>query len=455
EPPHINGSEGPGEVSVIVNDPLELSCIASGIPAPKVSWMKDGRPFVQTDQVQILEGGAILRVSSAQVEDTGRYTCLASSPAGDDDKEYLVRVHVPPNIAGMDEPRDFTVLRNRQVTLECKSDAVPPPVITWLKNEERLQATPRVRILSGGRYLQINNADLGDTANYTCIASNIAGKTTREFILTVNVPPSITGGPQNLVTLLNKSVVLECYAEGVPTPRITWRKDGTVLAGSHARYSILESGFLHIQSAHVTDTGRYLCMATNVAGTDRRRIDLQVHVPPSIALGPTNVTVTVNVQTTLGCEATGIPKPSINWRKNGQLLNVDQNQNSYRLLSSGSLVIISPSVDDSASYECTVTSDAGEDKRTVDLTVQVPPTIADEPMDFLVTRQAPAVMTCTASGVPVPSIHWTKNGVRLLPRGDGYRILSSGAIEIFSTQLNHAGRYTCLARNAAGSAHRH
>lgn len=58
--------------------------------------------------------------------------------------------------------------------------------------------------------------------------------------------------------------------------------------------------------------------------------------------------------------------------------------------------------------------------------VSVPPTIADEPMEFLVTRQAPAVMTCTASGVPVPSIHWTKNGIRLLPRGDGYRILSSG-----------------------------
>lgn len=55
-----------------------------------------------------------------------------------------------------------------------------------------------------------------------------------------------------------------------------------------------------------------------------------VLVPPSIAPGPTNITVTVNVQTTLACEATGIPKPSINWRKNGHLLNVDQNQNSYR-----------------------------------------------------------------------------------------------------------------------------
>ncbi|XP_073073009.1 hemicentin-1 isoform X4 [Manis javanica] len=455
EPPHINGSEEPVEISVIVNNPLELNCIASGIPAPKITWMKDGRPLPQINQVQTLGGGEVLQISSAQVEDTGRYTCLASSPAGDDDKEYLVRVLVPPNIAGTGESQDFTVLQNRQLTLECKSDAVPPPVITWLKNEERLQPTPRVRILSGGRYLQINNADLSDTANYTCVASNIAGKMTREFILTVNVPPNIKNGPQGLVIHLNKSTVLECFAEGVPTPRITWRKDGAVLSGNHARYSILENGFLHIQSALITDAGRYLCMATNAAGTDRRRIDLEVHVPPSIALGPTNVTVTVNVQTTLACEATGIPKPSISWRKNGQLLNVDQNQNSYRLLSSGSLVIISPSVDDTATYECMVTNDAGEDKRTMDLTVEVPPSIADEPTNFLVTTHAPTVITCTASGVPFPSIHWMKNGIRLLPRGDGYRILSSGAIEIFATQLNHAGKYTCVARNAAGSAHRH
>ncbi|KAM9212162.1 hemicentin-1 [Dugong dugon] len=454
EPPHINGSEEPEEISVIVSNPLELTCIASGIPAPKIMWMKDGRPLPQMDQVQTLGGGEVLQISSAQVEDTGRYSCLASSPAGDDDKQYLVRVHVPPNIAGTDEPQDFIVLQNRQVMLECKSDAVPPPIITWLRNGERLQATPRVRILSGGRYFQLNNADLNDTANYTCVASNIAGKTTREFILTVHVPPNIKSGPQSLVIHLNKSIALECLAEGVPTPRITWRKDGVVLAGNHARYSILENGFLLIQSAHVTDAGRYLCMATNAAGIDRRRIDLQVHVPPSITPGPTNITVTVNVQTTLTCEATGIPKPSIAWRKNGHLLSVDQNQNSYRLLSSGSLVIISPSVDDTATYECSVTNDAGEDKRTVDLTVQVPPSIADEPTDFLVNKHTPTVITCTASGVPFPSIHWTKNGMRLLPRGDGYRILPSGTIEIFATQLDHAGRYACIARNAAGSAHR-
>lgn len=42
------------------------------------------------------------------------------------------------------------------------------------------------------------------------------------------------------------------------------------------RYSILEDGSLQIHSARVTDTGRYMCMATNAAGTERKQIDLQV-----------------------------------------------------------------------------------------------------------------------------------------------------------------------------------
>lgn len=62
-------------------------------------------------------------------------------------------------------------------------------------------------------------------------------------------------------------------------------------------------------------------------------------VPPSIAEGPTNITVTVNVQTTLSCEATGIPKPSVRWTKNAQALNTDQNQNMYRFSQVSSLFL--------------------------------------------------------------------------------------------------------------------
>ncbi|XP_061153333.1 hemicentin-1 isoform X4 [Syngnathus typhle] len=455
EPPQIKASDGATEVSVVVDNALELQCEASGIPPPSLTWLKDGRPIPQTDSLRLLQGGTVLRVASAQLEDTGRYNCLANSPAGDDDKEFLVRVHVPPNIAGESTPQDVSVLQNRQVTLECKSDAVPPPTLSWLKDAQPLQASARVRVLSEGRYLQINVAELSDKAQYTCVASNIVGKTARQFNLNVNVAPTIQDGPQTVSVLLDKPVVLECIVDGVPAPRVTWRKHGVVLAANNPRHTFMDDGSLHISSAQVTDTGRYLCMATNPAGTQRKRVDLEVYVPPSILDGRTNVTVTVNVQTTLACEASGIPKPSVVWMKNGQELNTDQNQNMYRLLSSGSLVVIAPTVEDTALYGCFVSNEAGEDARFINLTVQVPPSIADEPTDLVVARLSPVVVACTASGIPDPTIHWSKDGVEMLKLGQGYRILHTGQIEISSAELSHAGRYSCTAKNAAGSTQRH
>lgn len=43
----------------------------------------------------------------------------------------------------------------------------------------------RVRILSGGRQLQISIAEKSDAASYTCIASNVAGSTQKEYSLQV------------------------------------------------------------------------------------------------------------------------------------------------------------------------------------------------------------------------------------------------------------------------------
>ncbi|XP_051929217.1 hemicentin-1 isoform X2 [Hippocampus zosterae] len=455
EPPQIKTSGVPSEVSVVVNSIMELQCEATGIPPPSLTWLKDGRPLPQTASVRLLQRGKVLRVASAQLEDMGRYNCLANSPAGDDDKEFLVRVHVPPNIAGESTSEEVSVLQNRQVTLECKSDAVPPPTLSWLKDGQPLQVSARVRVLSEGRYLQINMAGLSDKAQYTCIASNIVGRTTRKFNLNVNVAPTIKDGPQTVTVRINEPVVIECIVSGVPAPQVTWRKHGTILAGNNSRYTFMEDGSLHIHSAQVTDTGRYLCMATNPAGTQRKRVDLEVYVPPSILDGRTNVTVTVNVQTTLACEASGIPKPSVIWMKNGRAINTDQNQNMYRLLTSGSLVVIAPTVVDTALYECVVSNEAGKDARAINLTVQVPPSIADEPTDLVVTRLSPVVIACTASGIPDPTINWSKDGIKMLDLGQGYRILHTGQVEISSAELSHAGRYSCTAKNTAGSTHRH
>lgn len=46
---------------------------------------------------------------------------------------------VPPNIAGTSNSQNLSVLQNQQAILECKLDAVPPPVLTWLKDGEILE----------------------------------------------------------------------------------------------------------------------------------------------------------------------------------------------------------------------------------------------------------------------------------------------------------------------------
>ncbi|KAK4820389.1 hypothetical protein QYF61_025563 [Mycteria americana] len=480
EPPYINGSDQPEELSVIVNNPLELLCISSGIPVPKISWMKDGRPLLQNDNVHVLR--EVLRITSAQVEDTGRYTCLASSPAGDDDKEYLVRVHVPPNIAGTSDPQDFTVLQNRQVILECKSDAVPPPTISWLKNGELLEGTPRVRILSNGRYLQINNADLSDTASYTCVASNIAGKMTREFMLTVHVAPMIRSSPQTAVVHINASVVLECVAEGVPTPRITWRKDGAIFSGNNMR--LLSSGSLVIISPTVDDTavyecsvsndagedqraveltvqgaveilaaqlahaGRYTCVARNAAGSAYRHITLHVQQPPVIQPQPGVLDVIVNNPILLPCEAMGTPQPIITWQKEG--INIITTGNSYMVLPSGSLQIANSTVEDAGTYMCVAQNPAGTALGKIKLKVQVPPVIKSHLKEYVVPVDQSVTLQCEAEGYPGPGISWHKDGQQIT-ESIRRRILSTGALQIVFVQPGDAGHYTCIAANLAGS----
>lgn len=67
----------------------------------------------------------------------------------------------------------------------------------------------------------------------------------------------------------------------------------------------------------------------------------------------------------------------------------------------------------------------------------VPPSITDEPTEIVVTRLSPVVIACTASGVPEPTIHWSKDGTKLPKEGQGYSILPAGQNHTRATLSNH------------------
>ncbi|XP_069626703.1 hemicentin-2 [Haliaeetus albicilla] len=454
EPPRVEAASHPTEISIAVGTPLELACVVTGVPVPTVTWEKDGRLLAGPWLVSGNE--STFHIESTKVADAGLYTCLAGSPAGEDSRSFHVSIQAPLSIASVGETPSITAVAGGQLILECPEDAVPPPHIEWHWEGSPLRGDARRQVLAEGRFLQIQAVGPADGGEYGCRATNALGDTSLRVQVEVHVAPEIQPGPEEARALLNGSAVLPCRAEGWPVPRVTWRKDGRLLPlhGSN-RLQLLPGGSLQIDPVQVQDSGYYLCMASSPAGSDWQGLDLHVLVPPSIIPGPFNLTLLAQQPATLGCDAWGSPEPHIRWEKDGRPLNPHLPPGAYSLQSSGSLLITSPGPRDEGRFECIATSAAGEARKVFLVSVHVPPTIADDLMDVVVARLSPAVLTCYASGVPPPTVSWSKEGAQLGSRGGGYRVLPTGALEIRQALPAHAGRYTCTARSVAGTARKH
>ena len=77
--------------------------------------------------------------------------------------------------------------------------------------------------------------------------------------------PLITPVGSRITELTGTKITLTCPTEGLPRPKITWKKDGVILSG---RYVIDKTGSLTIQNAEVNDTGKFTCSAQNEVGVD-------------------------------------------------------------------------------------------------------------------------------------------------------------------------------------------
>lgn len=93
------------------------------------------------------------------------------------------------------------------------------------------------------------------------------------------VPPTITGGddgPNERKVVVNKPLTLKCEARGHPPPSLTWLKDGVPVRNGES-VSVLEQGSkIEILSATVSDSGRYVCVATSIAGEKQVKYDVRV-----------------------------------------------------------------------------------------------------------------------------------------------------------------------------------
>lgn len=74
-----------------------LECEAGGHPPPTLTWLKDGIPLKSEGSVRVLQQGRKIEIPGAATSDAGRYVCVATSVAGEEEIKYDVNVLGNPN----------------------------------------------------------------------------------------------------------------------------------------------------------------------------------------------------------------------------------------------------------------------------------------------------------------------------------------------------------------------
>ncbi|XP_069465362.1 hemicentin-2 isoform X1 [Ambystoma mexicanum] len=444
---------------VLSGESVSLHCDTNAIPPPTLTWYKDGHLLPTADAgVLVLLGGRLLQIAVAKPEDSGKYTCEATNEAGEDSLHYELVVLSPPVFEGdvHEVLEEVAVIANGTALLKCEATGTPSPEISWLQNGQPIEGTSKHQILEEGRHLQINRVEMADADTYVCVAENAAGSVEKLFSVTVQFPPKIVGvNPETVMAILGLTVNLLCDVQSNLEAEIAWYKDGH-LQSSSAEMLILPGGqILQIPEVHLTNEGTYRCVASNAAGTDEKQVNLHVFVPPRFAQSPgerQELTVARQGQTVvLQCESNAVPPPVISWYKDGHQLVLGNAE--HALAKQHMLEIVNAQASDSGLYVCRATNIAGEAEQTFSLSVQVPPSFA-EPAPETVNHTAghPVTLSCEAEGSPAPTLTWLKDGAPLENRAE-WSLVSRGArVQISRLQPLHGGHYTCIARNPQGHA---
>ncbi|NXA24824.1 HMCN2 protein, partial [Ibidorhyncha struthersii] len=109
---------------------------------------------------------------------------------------------------------------------------------------------------------------------------------------------------------------------------------------------------------------------------------------------------------------------------------------------------------DAGHYRCVAENDAGTAAKVVILALQSAPAVTVTPQTVAVHTGQRVLLHCTVSGEPTPSVEWRRDG-QPLPEGPRARVLPNATLLLPATGQRDAGSYSCLARNALGSAIAH
>ncbi|KAH7713692.1 Protein HIM-4 b [Aphelenchoides avenae] len=347
----------------------------------------------------MLNNATTLRLRAVAAKDEGRYTCLAANKVGKAEADVFLQVTDPPQINRA--ITELKAIQGSDQTIPCEVSGSPAPKVEWSKNGVPIDASLS-HSSDNVHFLHLRNVNTTDAGRYTCIASNRAGDARHSVVLSVLVPPTIQDAERILKVNENGVLAMDCIVDGLPPPKITWRKDGKDVTGDAASRWMKEG----ISTA---DAGRYACEASNEAGTTLVDYIVDVLVKPRLKPYNSDVRAIEGERARLECKFEGNPEPQISWMYGGRPL---ADMNNFILSPRGeTMMILKTKRSDAGTYSCVLENSAGTTEAPFTVTVLTAPHI-DEPVDQnprVITGNA-TLLACPVTGFPTPEVKWLKDG---------------------------------------------
>lgn len=171
---------------------------------------------------------------------------------------------------------DRVIAEGSKVKLTCCVEG-SDPAVRWYHNDQPVVFSPSAKInfSAGLCTLELLNVTEAQSGTYKCHAKDNNGETASTCKVTVykatdaDVPPTFTRTIKDTYNSKMNELVLDVNVRGLPTPFITWVKDGVVVESSERYEQVYhEDGSCNLIVAKPTiaDSGKYICWAENRAG---------------------------------------------------------------------------------------------------------------------------------------------------------------------------------------------
>ncbi|KAG8513850.1 Neural cell adhesion molecule L1 [Galemys pyrenaicus] len=469
EPPVIT-EQSPRRLVVFPTDDVSLKCEAHGKPEVQFRWTRDGVHFSPSEELGVSvhqaphSGSFTITGNNSNFAQRfqGAYRCFASNSLGTAMSHEIQLMAEGAPKWPKETVKPVEVEEGESVILPCHPPPSAEPLRIYWMNSKILHIKQDERVTMGqnGNLYFANVLTSDNHSDYICHAHFPGTRTIiqKEPIdLRVKATNSMidrkprllfpTNSSSRLVALQGQPLVLECIAEGFPTPTIKWLRLSVPMPADRVTYQN-HNKTLHLLNVGEEDYGEYLCLAENALGSARHTYDVTVEAAPYWLRKPQSRLYGPGETARLDCQVQGRPQPEVTWRINGipvQELTADEK---YRI-QPGSLVLSNVDPSDTMVTQCEARNRHGVLLANAYVYVVQLPTkiLTPDNETYMAVEGSTAYLLCKAFGAPVPSVQWLDREGRTVLQDERFFPYTNGTLGIRDLQANDTGHYFCQAAN--------